>query len=166
MQGWLQYVALATSYVKETLGSDDFDVEVWNELAFGSDFLDAGTYYDPEPVPADPDATERALLERTLAYIRDPGHGLPDVDVGDGFSNQRPWESGSNVPAGLTAIDKHPYPPHRVFPRGGLQPDRAPRRARARRRDARAGGRWHDTFVPSYTSFFPEYFLAASRPRR
>ena len=160
MQGWLQYAALATSYVKQTLGSDDFDVEVWNELAFGSDFLDAGTYYDPEPVPADPDATERALLERTLAYIRDPGHGLPDVDVGDGFSNQRPWESGSNVPAGLTAIDKHPYPPRRVFPREAVYSQIMPLDALGRVDGTRdAAGRWHDTFVPSYTSFFPEYFL-------
>ena len=120
MAGWLEYVALATSYVKQTLGSDDFDVEVWNELSFGSDFLDAGTYYNPPAVQTDPDATERAMLERTLTYVRDPSHGLQDVDVGDGFSNQRPWDAGSNVPAGLTAIDKHPYPPRRVFPRDAV----------------------------------------------
>jgi hypothetical protein len=161
MRGWLQYVALATSYVKQTLGSDDFDVEVWNELAFGSDFLDAGTYYNPEPVPADPDATEQALLERTLAYIRDPGNGLADVNVGDGFSNQRPWESGSNVPPGLAAIDKHPYPPRRVFPRDAVYSQIVPLDALGRADGTRdASGRWRDSFVPSYTSFFPEYFLS------
>lgn len=161
MQGWLQYVGLATSYVKETLGSDDFDVEVWNELSFGSDFLDAGTYYSPQPVPADPDATEKALLQRTLAYIRDPSHGLADVDVGDGFSNQRPWESGSNVPAGLTAIDKHPYPPRRVFPPGAVYNQVMPINALGGVDGTRdAAGRWHDSFIPSYTSFFPEYFLS------
>jgi hypothetical protein len=161
MRGWLQYAALATSYVKETLGNDDFDVEVWNELAFGSDFLDAGTYYNPEPVPADPDATEQALLERTLAYIRDPGHGLADVNVGDGFSNQRPWDSGSNVPAGLDAIDKHPYPPRRVFPGDAVYSQIMPLDALGRADGTRdASGRLRDAFVPSYTSFFPEYFLS------
>ena len=161
MAGWLEYVALATSYVKQTLGSDDFDVEVWNELSFGSGFLDAGTYYNPPPVNTDPDSTEQAMLERTVAYVRDPAHGLADVGVGDGFSNQRPWESGANVPAGLTAIDKHPYPPRRTFPRDAVFNQVAPVDATGRAEGTRdAAGRWHDAFIPAYTSFFPEYFLS------
>jgi hypothetical protein len=161
MEGWLEYVALVTAYVKDTLGNDDFDVEVWNELAFGSDFLDAGTYYDPEPVAAAPKATEDALLQRTLAFIRNPANGLRDVGVGDGFSNLRPWESGSNVPAGLTAIDKHPYPPRRTFPAQAVFNGVAPVDALGRVDGTRdAAGRWHDAFIPSYTAFFPEYFLS------
>ena len=161
MAGWLEYVALATSYVKQTLGSDDFDLEVWNELSFGSDFLDAATYYNPPAVQTDPDATERTLLERTLTYVRDPSHGLQDVDVGDGFSNQRPWDAGSNVPAGLTAIDKHPYPPRRVFPRNAVFNQVTPVNAAGQADGTRdAAGRWHDAFIPAYTSFFPEYFLS------
>jgi hypothetical protein len=162
MQGWLEYVGLVTSAVKQILGDDRFDVEVWNELAFGSDFLNANTYYVPPSAQTQPSETERTLLERTIAYIRDPSHGLPDVGIGDGFSNQRPWEAGSNVPAGLTAIDKHPYPPHRTFPRDAVYSRIAPLDV-AGRTDGSVDsvGRWHDTFVPSYTSFFPEYFLSA-----
>jgi hypothetical protein len=161
INGWLEYVALVTSYVKGALGNDDFDVEVWNELSFGSDFLDAGTYYNPEPVPATPGATEDALLERTLTYVRNPANGLQDVGVGDGFSNLRPWDSGANVPAGLTAIDKHPYPPRRVFPQNAVYNQVMPLDALGRAEGTRdAAGRWHDAFVPAYTSFFPEYFLS------
>ena len=29
------------------VGSQEFDVEIWNELTFGSDFLDQGAYYQP-----------------------------------------------------------------------------------------------------------------------
>jgi Concanavalin A-like lectin/glucanases superfamily len=47
MQGWLDYVRAVTAEVRSTLGSDAFDVEIWNEQSFGADFLDADTYYDP-----------------------------------------------------------------------------------------------------------------------
>jgi hypothetical protein len=162
MQGWLEYVGLVTSAVKQILGDDRFDVEVWNELSFGSDFLDANTYYNPPATETRPSETERALLEQTVAYIRDPSHGLPDVGIGDGFSNERPWEAGSNVPPGLTAIDKHPYPPHRSFPKQAVFNRVQPLDALGHVDGTPDNkGRWHDAFIPAYTSFFPEYFLSA-----
>jgi hypothetical protein len=162
MQGWLEYVGLVTTAVRQILGDDDFDVEVWNELSFGSDFLDSSTYYSPPLVPPDAMQTERQILERTIAYIRDPSHDLPDVGIGDGFSNLRPWEAGSNVPAGLTAIDKHPYPPRRTFPQQAVFNRVVPLDALGHAAGSQdAAARWRDTFVPSYTSFFPEYFLSA-----
>jgi hypothetical protein len=160
--GWVRYVALVTDEVRQILGSDRFDVEVWNELSFGSDFLDASTYYDPPVVTSDPRGTERAILERTIAYIRDPSHRLRGVGIGDGFANERPWEAGSNVPPGTTAIDKHPYPPRREFPRQAVFSRVRPVDARGRPDGVRdAAGRWRDSFVPGYTAFLPEYFLTA-----
>ena len=47
MGGWLAYVGAVTREAKQVLGSDAFDVEIWNELSFGSDFLDADNYYSP-----------------------------------------------------------------------------------------------------------------------
>jgi hypothetical protein len=160
MSGWLRYVGLVTHEVKSVLGDEDFDVEVWNELSFGSDFLDIDKYYDPAIVPDAEQATEQQILAQTLAYIRDPRNGVTSVGVGDGFSNERPWEAGSTVPAGLTAIDKHPYPPRRTFPGGAVYSRVRPLDALGRPDGTMdAAGRWHDSFVPHYTAFFPEYYL-------
>lgn len=161
MDGWLRYVGLVTHAVKSILGGESFDVEVWNELSFGSDFLDINTYYNPALLPDAEQSTQRQMLQRTLDYIRNPRNGVSRVGVGDGFSNERPWEAGSSVPAGLTAIDKHPYPPRRTFPAQAVFNGVRPLDALGRpdgRQDAE--GRWHDSFVPSYTAFFPEYFLS------
>jgi hypothetical protein len=45
LSGWLAYVRAACDEVRDVYQSDDFDVEVWNELGFGSAFLDEGNYY-------------------------------------------------------------------------------------------------------------------------
>jgi hypothetical protein len=160
MAGWLRYVGLVTRTVKSVLGDDHFDVEVWNELSFGSDFLDIDRYYNPPAVPDDANATEQEILKQTVGYLRDPAHGVQDVGIGDGFANQRPWDAGSNVPAGLTAIDKHPYPPRLVFPRDAVYSAVRPVDALGQPDGTQQSNRWHDAFVPSYTAFFPEYFLS------
>jgi hypothetical protein len=110
LSGWLAYVGGATREVRDVLGTDDFDVEIWNELNFGSDFLRADRYYDPVP----PELTgkgsvEDAILWRTVAWLRDPANGLSGVGIGNGFANQTPFASGATSPPGLTALDKHPY---------------------------------------------------------
>ena len=114
MNGWLQYVAGVTQTAKNILGDDNFDVEVWNELSFGSAFLNAGNYYKPAPQGWGP--LNRALLLATVNYIRDPSNGLPDVGIGDGFTNQSPFTGGSSEIPGVTAIDKHPYASAIQFP--------------------------------------------------
>jgi hypothetical protein len=160
LRGWLQYVAVVTHQVRQVVG-DGFDVEVWNELGFGSDFLDR-TRYD-QPAAASPIvAVTQEILKRTVAWLRSPTHGVSHIGIGDGFSNQDPFSAGSTAPAGLTALDKHPYPPLRSFPRGAVIDRVRPLDARGRpdgRRDAQ--GRWQDTFIPRYTAFFPEYALSA-----
>ena len=47
LRGWLRYVGVVTREARKVLRSDNFDVEIWNELSFGSDFLYADRYYDP-----------------------------------------------------------------------------------------------------------------------
>ena len=160
-RGWLTYVGAVTGEVKRVLGDDDFDVEVWNEQTFGSDFLTRNTYYDP-PVDASGVVVTDEILKRTVAWLREPAHGVSHVGIGDGFANQTPFPAGSTSPPGLTALDKHPYPPLRSFPGATVFDLVRPLDARGRpegRRDPQ--GRWHDAFVPSYTAFFPEYLLSA-----
>jgi hypothetical protein len=160
MRGWLDYVGVVTRAVKQVWG-DDFDVEIWNEVSFGSDFLDRRSYYDPLAAPGGGSVLQE-ILKRTVAWLRDPAHGVPRVGIGDGFSNQTPFPAGSTSTPGLTALDKHPYPPLRSFPRDAVFDPVRPLDARGHpegRRDPQ--GRWHDAFLPRYTAFFPEYALSA-----
>ncbi|GBC99044.1 hypothetical protein HRbin17_01565 [bacterium HR17] len=48
-KGWLRYVQLVVDLLK-SVGVDAFDLEVWNELSFGSNFMNGwgiNNYYDP-----------------------------------------------------------------------------------------------------------------------
>ena len=161
MRGWLDYVAVVTQEAKSILGSDEFDIEVWNELGFGSDFLDINNYYSP-PLDGQDGSNEIAILTRTVQYVRDPGNGLSEVGIGNGFASERPWDSGSTSPVGLTAIDKHPYKNWIHFPEGaesnGNRPLNGLGEPAAGWKDG--GGQWHEDFAPTYDSFFPEYFLS------
>jgi hypothetical protein len=170
LQGWVSYVAVVTQDVKSLLGSDNFDVEVWNELTFGSNFLDLDHYYAPVPwsAPNSADPSIRAqMLQATISYIRNPANGLSDVGIGDGFMNQSPYGSGSNSPLGLTAIDKHPYAGLRSFPAAakatGIRPiDGTGQLSGISGHDGHWRV-WTDGFTPTYDSFFPEYFLTSTQ---
>ena len=91
LTGWLSYVGAVTREAQAILGSDNFDVEIWNELSFGSDFLYQERYYDPPRERGGGDVTQ-AILERTVAYLRGPRSGVGGVGIGDGLANQRPWQ--------------------------------------------------------------------------
>ncbi len=165
LAGWLLYVKAVTQEAKKVFGSDNFDVEIWNELSFGSAFLNVGNYYNPLPSTFQgTGSVDDQLLARTVAWLRDPANGVPNVGIGDGFANQTQYASGSTVPAGTTAVDKHPY-------YGGVKPLPGFAGAVADERDVNAqdtaegtlsaSGAWSRPFVPTYRSFFPEYFLTA-----
>ncbi|MCW3046970.1 MAG: hypothetical protein JWO74_1254, partial [Solirubrobacterales bacterium] len=156
LQGWLDYVAAVSAIAKRVLGSDAFDLEVWNEYTFGADFLDANNYADPHPYSSVLD--DQVILRRTLELVKDPARGLPDVHVGSGFSNQRPWDSGSTAPAGLDALDKHLYPANNRFP-ADLPNVALDAQAQPAMTTDSSGNR-HDTFSPTYDAFFPEYYLS------
>jgi hypothetical protein len=163
LAGWLDYVGVVTRETRNILGSDGFDVEIWNELTFGADFLYTSRYYDPAPSGAgDP---TRTIPARTVAWLRDPANGVSGVGIGNGFESQRPWASGASSPPGLTAISKHPYKSMRRFPQDAANDavDVRPLDALGRVDGTRnaSTGRWRDNFVPTYDSFFPEYYLNA-----
>lgn len=163
-EGWLTYVGGVTRFVRGVLGSDDFDVEVWNELSFGSAFLTAGSYYAPAP-PSGPEKTTDGLLADTVAYLRDPAHGVARVGIGDGFASQTPFAAGSLVPPGVTALDKHPYRGLTRFPADALINTIKPVDAQGgpdfQPRGAGPDPTKVDRFIPSYAAFLPEYFLTA-----
>jgi hypothetical protein len=108
----------------------------------------------------------RALLDETVAHVRDPASGIPPgVGVTDGFADQTPFPSGAHAPAGLTAFSKHLYAGAKQFPADfRVGPGNVPLDALGARDTV--GPRGSDEgltprFLPTYQSFFPEYFLTA-----
>ena len=143
-----------TRAVRRGVGSDAFDVEIWNEGSFGSEFLDAGRSWSPLParLGGTGDVAD-ALLRRTIAYLRDPANHVTGIGIGNGFANESPFPAGSTSPVGLTALDKHAYPGQKPFPGTPAAPGAVPVDA--------LGLPDRPPFTPSYTSFFPEYPLTA-----
>ena len=165
MQGWLEYVQAVTTAAKTILGDDEFDIEVWNELQFGSHFLYIGLYYDPAPPDAQTDfsrqlQTRQEILHRSVAWVRDPAHGMTDVGIGNGFSNQEPFAGGSDGPVGLSALDKHLYPGVLTFPTNQAAGSIASLDTfGSKDGHLDSNNNWIDGFTPSYRSYFPEYYL-------
>jgi len=135
-RGWLRYAAAIGNLAREALGTagkadSGFDIEVWNELTFGSNFLDINNYYQPKREYAEPFTYRKtrvwttalrpdarlefeqtgyqALLPMTVDYFQDPKNGFHRVAVISGFSNQWPWNSGSSLWDGQAGLSKHYY---------------------------------------------------------
>ena len=123
LDGWMRYVDLVTRFAREQIdaaaGSDfGFDVEVWNEYSFGSDFLQSKHYHEPDLKFAQPITYANHGLERegheiilpmTIDFVSEHRDRLGDVGVYSGFSNQRPWDSAANLWPGQKGFSKHPY---------------------------------------------------------
>ena len=134
--GWMKYIAAIGNLAREALGTQGkadsgFDVEVWNELTFGSNFLDINNYYDPKRQYGEPftyrktrvwttalrpdarldfkDTGSTTLLPMTVDYFNDPQNGFGGVAVISGFSNQWPWNSGASLWDGQAGLSKHYY---------------------------------------------------------
>ncbi len=166
LAGWLQYVGTVARTAQAIVGPGGFDLEVWNELSFGSQFLNAADY---EPFPheraavrahdATTKAVIKALLDATVAYVRDPAHGIaPGVGISDGFASESPFTGGVHAPVGLTALSKHPYVGAHSFP-AEYRPSHRPLDALGGFDDASAGSN-APRFVPSFQALFPEYTLS------
>jgi hypothetical protein len=159
LAGWLSYVGVVTREVKRLLGSERFDVEIWNELGFGSAFLNINNYYTPHLEEIHGTATDY-IRDRTLTYLRDPIHGVPDIGIGNGFANQRPWANGTQSPLGLSAIDKHPYSGWAHFPSELLLSGRPLNGLGEPSGWLDEQKHYHEDFIPEYDAFFPERFLS------
>jgi hypothetical protein len=123
IEGWKTYVRSVCKFAKEALGTEGqtdagFDLEVWNELTFGSDFLDEQNYYEPkrsfqtEVVYRNHGLLTKGpmcILPITVDYVNDPKSDLRGVRVINGFSNQWPWDSGSTMWPGQAGFSRHFY---------------------------------------------------------
>jgi hypothetical protein len=187
LAGWLSYVGTVCKEVASVVGPEGYDLEVWNELSFGSQFLNSENYYAPasaseteaeaaeagseaevtSQAPSKGEVTKevvKALLDDTVAYVRNPANGIsPAVGITDGFASQTPFPSGAKAPLGLTALSKHPYQGAETFPASYQVSPVRPINALGGR-DIEAGEKAPFTplFTPSYQSLFPEYTLTGT----
>jgi|GEM_PF-1621301 len=124
IEGWKRYVQTVTNTVKSALGTMEdrtdagFDLEVWNELSFGSQYLDINNYYDPPlefsefpsyTLGGTTQTGGELLLPLTIDYVRQPDNRLPGVRVISGFASQRPWENGAQLYPGQAGFSRHYY---------------------------------------------------------
>jgi hypothetical protein len=63
LAGWLTYVRAVSNLAATILGPDGYDLEVWNELTFASQFLNAEHYYSAPPTKAAEEASPEAEAE-------------------------------------------------------------------------------------------------------
>jgi len=110
--GWLRYVTLVVRLVATTYGSDAFDVEIWNELTFGSAYLDINSYRAPQAALEVPELLHRGgsaweLANRTVRLIK---RTEPNTSVIWGFSNTTFFHTPiTELPSDLDGQSYHPY---------------------------------------------------------
>jgi hypothetical protein len=163
LAGWLEYVDAVTGEATSVFGPSGYDLEVWNELSFGSQFLDERSYYSPRRVEGSGSVT-RELLRATVAHLRDPENGVsPEVGISDGFASQTPFASGGDVPVGTTALSKHLYRGPQYFPRTATIDGVRPVDALGSSDSTTGSAPFTPRFTPDFASALPEYFLTATQ---
>ncbi|MGD0452042.1 MAG: hypothetical protein ABSB69_00455 [Solirubrobacteraceae bacterium] len=62
LAGWLSYVAAVCKEAASVVGAEGYDLEIWNELGFGSQFLNAEHYYSPSAEASQPAEAQEDTL--------------------------------------------------------------------------------------------------------
>ena len=155
--GWQRYVGTVAKFVTGVLGTTQssdkgFDMEIWNELTFGSDFLFINQYYDGDPYDYDEDSIYGNIVRETVNYVNDNSGDFLGVLLSDGFASTIPWPASSTEPERIHAISKHPYAGRKNYPRD----EKKDAAVNALGREDASG-----SFVPTYSTLFPEYYGTA-----
>ena len=156
LAGWKRYVSTVARFAANTLGTAGhadlgFDLEIWNEMSFGSNFIDQGQYYDPLPHPFNRGAVYLDVVRATAQAAEAEPALFAGVRLVDGFSNTLPWPASSELPARVTALSHHPYAGRKIFPKD--ESKGTPLNA--------LGLPDKSGFIPSYEACFPEYYACA-----
>lgn len=152
--GWQRYVGTVAKFVANVLGTTQspdkgFDLEIWNELSFGSYFLYINSYYAQKPYNYNEDSIWDNLVQETVAYVEAHPADFQGVLITNGLANTIPWPASSKNPARVTAISKHPYAGRKNYP------DDEPDNTRAINALFQED---QSKFIPKYSAYFPEYF--------
>ncbi len=110
--GWLRYVELVAELVEKTYGSGEYDVEIWNELTFGSAYLDINNYREPQAARQAAEFLHSGgsaweLASRTVKLLK---RAHPSAKVIWGFSNTTFFHVPiPELPPQLDGQSYHPY---------------------------------------------------------
>lgn len=108
--GWIRYARILGRLCVES-GIEDFDFELYNELTFGTKFLDIRNYYPDRPKP-DRDFLHEGgscweLAKRVVRAVKD---SFPRARVIWGFSNTTFFHTAvDQLPPGTDGQSYHPY---------------------------------------------------------
>jgi len=153
--GWKHYARTVAAFAAEALGTTGkpdlgFDLEVWNELSFASNFLLLNRYLDQgEPYQEDavwwrlPHAVGDAALETPAQFA--------GVRIVDGMANTIPWPAAQWAHPRLAALCKHPYFGPEQLPEMLIKRNQA---------EVLVPGFTSARFTPSYRLDLPEYHLS------
>jgi hypothetical protein len=109
--GWVRFALLVCKHAHEA-GFDDFDVEVWNELTFGTHFLNVNDSYDPPAAEFKKDPLHEGgqmweLARRTVDAVK---RRYPGARCIWGFSNTTFFHTRiEELPPGTDGQSYHPY---------------------------------------------------------
>lgn len=109
--GWVRYARLVTEQAR-LAGIDAFDVEIWNELSFGSNFTEAWHYFDPSPFTHVKDFLHEGggcweIARRTVEAVK---KDHPNARCIWGFSNTTFYHCPiAELPPGTDGQSYHPY---------------------------------------------------------
>jgi hypothetical protein len=149
--GWQRYVGTVGRFVGDLVGTPQdrgFDLEIWNELTFGSEFLYINRHYAQKLYNYDETQIWGNIVNDTASFVEANPALFAGVGLSNGFANTIPWPGAGEQPDRITAISKHPYQGRLTYPKNeypGAQLDalfQTPNPA----------------FIPSYSEFLPEYF--------
>jgi hypothetical protein len=155
LAGWLRYLDAVGDFVSSALGTGaetdkGFDLEIWNELSFGTKFLSINNYYDPQLYDYDESTIRDEIVNRTAEHVAADGARFSGVRLTNGFASTTPWPASSLQPERIVALSKHPYPPRLQFPQDEQRSTKnVDRQGRV------------TTYVPAYRAYFPEYYATA-----
>jgi hypothetical protein len=153
LAGWKAYVLTVGRLAAQYLGTGKFDLEIWNELTFGSSFLCINNYYSPAFANYDEDHIWANLVQATADVATANPSIFAGTELSDGFANTIPWPASSTEPARVTGISKHCYAQPKAFP-AQEQTDSGELNAILQQENP-------PKFIPAYSVFFPEYVATA-----
>ena len=155
--GWNKYVQAVANIAAQTLGTKPgdkdmgFDLEIWNEVTFGSQFLALSLYYGQVPSLTTLATVCGNLITNTAKTATDNPKQFNGVVIEDGFANENCNSLAEAEPERIGALGKHLYPQILNFPQqqsGNIMLNQL----------LQLEAPTPFPFVPSYNTFIPESF--------
>ncbi len=122
LSGWLSYVNAVGKIASGALGPGGFDLEIWNELSFGSEFLNAGHYYkgyvggeiqtDPG-AEVEPESEEALKAEGEASETHAGEESSENEELGEGEEPSEGEESEASPTTHALAASAAPVKPPR-----------------------------------------------------